>query len=681
MTEISSALKTLGVDIYEARVTCDGFNEVSKLVVRSRGKAEKFDDERIDEMRGSIEQIIGDKDTVVYFEDETLEFPEDGVLSVTAVGEVYRKGAANVVTAVLREMGLFVHQGEGTTSIQNIKGIRRRIGTGSWYCVNRNPNLQVDTALAEKIKLLLAEASYSAELKEWLFASFVVKTVDVRSVPPKAYYALIRHSTVLRTAHSRLEKWERKVTSSDPLVEEVPAIAPPIDLAAGATATTAAGGAAAALDGCGDGPKATVPSPAACGGASSANCVPRMNALCQRGGSACGHDGGQSSERRASVATVDACSASSSSSSNRSRLDEPEDDGVALATADLHGGAPPLAPSTADTQPTEPHPKPGERSGSPPSGGVAWHAAAAAAAAASATDDDLCDFNVGDFVRQLESQVSRRSRSSLSKRRNSSRLKGGAERLKRASADIFEAGINSFSLARTTTLDLPESNFFGRRGSPGGLRRPSTDGAASPGSSRHGSSPSNSCVREGGTRSPTSGGSPMARRPSRKMRFSANLEQPAHQPFAIATVPPSASILRTPGMAPSPAVACAPPPSEGASAGSSAPPPDTGGPAAREVVVRATCRQDSPATRRPPQPYTRHAMGDSPSPVPPTSPTPPTPPEQTGSLADAAPGLVEETRQKRKTSRSGPFGFNFLDFGRESARQPSVGAYPDRLAA
>lgn len=111
MTEIANTLRTSGVDVFEARILCDGLTEIAKLVVRPRvGKTDSLDEERIDEMRGSIEQLTGDKGTIIYFEKDQHALGKDSVIEIQAVGEVFRKGAAMVVTALLTEVGLFVVQ-------------------------------------------------------------------------------------------------------------------------------------------------------------------------------------------------------------------------------------------------------------------------------------------------------------------------------------------------------------------------------------------------------------------------------------------------------------------------------------------------------------------------------------------------------------------------------------------
>ena len=79
--------------------------------VRPRGRTEDFDEDRVDQMRGAIEQLTGAKGTVVYFEEEEATFENlDGVLEIQSVGEIHRRGAARVISALLTELGLYVVQ-------------------------------------------------------------------------------------------------------------------------------------------------------------------------------------------------------------------------------------------------------------------------------------------------------------------------------------------------------------------------------------------------------------------------------------------------------------------------------------------------------------------------------------------------------------------------------------------
>ena len=128
-----------------------GLNEISKLIVRPRGSVEELGDDRIDEMRSALEQLTGDKGTVVFFEEQvrtpthargavvprglarlarakwarvvwwrvpacTQDVEEEirhleegaGVLEVQAIGEVHTNGATKLITAILMELGLCV---------------------------------------------------------------------------------------------------------------------------------------------------------------------------------------------------------------------------------------------------------------------------------------------------------------------------------------------------------------------------------------------------------------------------------------------------------------------------------------------------------------------------------------------------------------------------------------------
>ena len=57
-------------------------------------------------------------------------------MQVQAIGEAYRPGGARLITNVLKDLKLYVHQGEGKTTLQNVRGVDRRIGEAAW-CTTR----------------------------------------------------------------------------------------------------------------------------------------------------------------------------------------------------------------------------------------------------------------------------------------------------------------------------------------------------------------------------------------------------------------------------------------------------------------------------------------------------------------------------------------------------------------
>ena len=191
VTEIANTLRVSGVDVFEANITCDGLTEIAKLIVRPRGKTEDFDDERIDQMRGAIEQLTGEKDTVVYFEQEEPKAETDCVIEVQAVGEIHRRGAARLITAIMGEWGLHVVQGQGVTSIQTVRGFQRRIGTAAWYAINKGGHTPISETRVRQVRQLLAVATATPELKQWLSCSFMVKMISSSGLPPKPYTVFV----------------------------------------------------------------------------------------------------------------------------------------------------------------------------------------------------------------------------------------------------------------------------------------------------------------------------------------------------------------------------------------------------------------------------------------------------------------------------------------------------------
>lgn len=211
VTEIANTLRVSGMDVFEGRILCDGSTEIARLILQPRGNMEDFDDERIGEMRGAIEMLTGDKGTVVYFEEEAKRTYQDAVVEVQAVGEIHRPGAARIITALMTELGLFVQQGHGVTSIQMSRGFQVRIGHGSWYAINSDAAKPVTAERVERVRTLLAFATSSDELKQWLNCTFMVKMVPSTEIPPKPYNAFCRYSAIIAGQQWKKERWELPV--------------------------------------------------------------------------------------------------------------------------------------------------------------------------------------------------------------------------------------------------------------------------------------------------------------------------------------------------------------------------------------------------------------------------------------------------------------------------------------
>ena len=66
--EILNAIHGEGMDVLECRVETDGDVDCNYFVVQSRGKQKDFDDEKLQEVRHHIQEILGDVNAVVMFE-------------------------------------------------------------------------------------------------------------------------------------------------------------------------------------------------------------------------------------------------------------------------------------------------------------------------------------------------------------------------------------------------------------------------------------------------------------------------------------------------------------------------------------------------------------------------------------------------------------------------------------
>ena len=66
--EILNAIHGEGMDVLECRVETDGEVDTNYFVVQSRGKQKDFDDEKLQEVRHHIQEILGDVNAVVMFE-------------------------------------------------------------------------------------------------------------------------------------------------------------------------------------------------------------------------------------------------------------------------------------------------------------------------------------------------------------------------------------------------------------------------------------------------------------------------------------------------------------------------------------------------------------------------------------------------------------------------------------
>merc|ERR1719149_599165 len=114
--EILNAIHGEGMDVLECRVETDGEVDTNYFVVQSRGKQKDFDDEKLQEVRHHIQEILGDVNAVVMFEavdDNDFTFGAIELQVVTNVSPDSSVEGAHIVSHVtkrLQELGLDVEE-------------------------------------------------------------------------------------------------------------------------------------------------------------------------------------------------------------------------------------------------------------------------------------------------------------------------------------------------------------------------------------------------------------------------------------------------------------------------------------------------------------------------------------------------------------------------------------------
>mmetsp|Transcript_37838 Transcript_37838/g.96082 ORF Transcript_37838/g.96082 Transcript_37838/m.96082 type:complete len:1041 (+) Transcript_37838:56-3178(+) len=114
--EILNAIHGEGMDVLECRVETDGEVDTNYFVVQSRGQQKDFDDEKLQEVRHHIQEILGDVNAVVMFEavdDDDFTFSAIELQVVTnSQPDAGAEGAhiVSIVTKRLQELGLDVEE-------------------------------------------------------------------------------------------------------------------------------------------------------------------------------------------------------------------------------------------------------------------------------------------------------------------------------------------------------------------------------------------------------------------------------------------------------------------------------------------------------------------------------------------------------------------------------------------
>ena len=62
------------------------------------------------------------------------------------------------------------------------------------YAIDADEKVKVTAQHANQVRAMLAMAASTPEMRHWLNCAFVVKLVDVKTAPAKAYHRLLRES-------------------------------------------------------------------------------------------------------------------------------------------------------------------------------------------------------------------------------------------------------------------------------------------------------------------------------------------------------------------------------------------------------------------------------------------------------------------------------------------------------
>jgi len=137
--EILNAIHGEGMDVLECRVETDGDVDSNYFVVQSRGKQKDFDDEKLEDIRHHIQEILGDENAVVMFEavhDDELDF---AAIELEVVAPSKGKGTeSNIVSQVtkrLQELGLDVEEIDEQHKLQMTHGHETEMELDLFYAV------------------------------------------------------------------------------------------------------------------------------------------------------------------------------------------------------------------------------------------------------------------------------------------------------------------------------------------------------------------------------------------------------------------------------------------------------------------------------------------------------------------------------------------------------------------
>ena len=180
--EILNAIHGEGMDVLECRVETDGEVDTNFFVVQSRGKQKDFDDEKLEDIRHHIQEILGDENAVVMFEavdDDDFAFSaiELQVVTDTATREAH---VVSHVTKRLQELGFDVEEIDEQHKVQIDHGHETEMERDLFYAVpslHSEEGLEVTHRRVHQVKRALQSMLRDEEIK----AEVVVKPVADRS--------------------------------------------------------------------------------------------------------------------------------------------------------------------------------------------------------------------------------------------------------------------------------------------------------------------------------------------------------------------------------------------------------------------------------------------------------------------------------------------------------------------
>ena len=123
LREVLDMLHASGVDILEAKAESDGEFDVDVFVVQSRGNQKDFDDDKLEEMRHELQELLNDAECQITFEPLDEDFQRDGIIEIQMIGD-HHQDVLHEITDAIAAMGLDVlkmHSDTVTTIDHNKK--------------------------------------------------------------------------------------------------------------------------------------------------------------------------------------------------------------------------------------------------------------------------------------------------------------------------------------------------------------------------------------------------------------------------------------------------------------------------------------------------------------------------------------------------------------------------------